>query len=104
MAINKEALTYLQELELNPDWTKIPDSDRRIIKLRELFYSDERKIKGVHQKGYGKKLKVIVGNTPILFESVAKCSIALGLSKYSIYSALKNGTKLKGMLFEEVGV
>lgn len=100
MTITKEALTYLHELELNPDWTKIPDSDSRIIKLRELFEGIDKGNKTRRSIGY--KVQANIKGVSVIFNNATECAVTLGFNRNKIYEAISTGYVYKGMTFEKV--
>lgn len=99
MAISKEALTYLQELETIENWTDIPNDDERIIKLRKLFQSkDEEQFK----RNYGYKVVASIHGVELQFNTVREAANSTGQLPTSIRNAISTGNKLKGMRFRKV--
>lgn len=107
MAITKEALTYLQELETLENWTDIPDDDKRIIKLRKLFaYDPEVEIlkngKPEPKNKYGKKIVATIHGIEITFNNTKDCAEAMGFNLNSLKSCIAKKVPHKGILFERV--
>lgn len=104
MAISTEAYEYLREIEMIPGWTRLPDNDERIMKLRLMFdvnvvdYLDEKPVRKPNKNYSVRKPKTgrFVGNPiratkdgkSIIFEDVTQCAEVLGLNKATIHSTL----------------
>lgn len=105
MAISAGAYEYLREIEMIPGWTKLPDYDERIMKLRLLFnvsvvdYLDEKPVRKPN-KNYsvrkpetgrfkGRPIRATKDGKSIIFEDVTQCAEVLGLNKSTIHSALR---------------
>lgn len=105
MAISVEAYEYLREIEMIPGWTRLPDNDERIMKLRILFdvnvveSLDEKPVRK-HNNYYsvrkqedgrfaGRPIRATKDGKSIIFEDVTQCAEILGLKKATIHSALR---------------
>lgn len=114
MAISAEAYEYLREIEMIPCWTRLPDNDERIMKLRLLFNVsvveslDEKPVRKhnnyysvrKHNNNYsvrkpetgrfkGRPIRATKDGKSIIFEDVTQCAEILGLKKATIHSALR---------------
>lgn len=78
MALSKELLEYIGELEKIDKWDKLPKTDPRIVKLQELSKQCEQ-----GKKKLGNHKKVVVmreGKFVQAYNSAAEAAEALGMS------------------------
>lgn len=101
MAITKEALTYLHELERIDNWTSIPNDDKRIVKLRKLFET-KQEMEERAKRNYGSKVKATIQGIEITFNSTRECAEALDFNLNSLRSSMTRNKPLNGILFERV--
>lgn len=102
MAISKEALTYLHELETLENWTSIPDDDKRIVKLRRLFENEPEVKKPIVKSKYRSKVKATIHGIEITFNNTRDCAEATGFNLNSLKSCIAKKVPHKGILFERV--
>lgn len=110
MAISAEAMEYLHELERTPNWTKIPNEDERILKLRALFNVDlsEERESYKRKKVFNRKgtsyfqVKAIVDGAETIYPSANKCAQALGIGVAYVHQRSRTGGSHKGMYFERI--
>lgn len=115
MAISQEAYAYLHELEQLEAWTKIPESDERIIKLRTLFkvtgyetlkqlVGNKERERNVRRRESRFQVKVTKGDETAIFDNARDCAHQLDLSISNIYESIRQGFYYKGMKFEKVEI
>lgn len=101
MAISKEALTYLHELEKLEKWTDIPNDDKRIVKLRKLFDADYEDKPRAKQRKIS-QIKVSIKGVELHFASTKECAEAFGFNVKSLRSNITKGLPYKGISFQIV--
>ena len=99
MAISKEAYKYLNEIEIIPNWTTIPDNDERIMKLRVLFDVELPTNKGGKR---AKKMTATKNGKTLEFDDVHHCAAFLGTKADRINNIISQGRKYRGYTFERV--
>lgn len=92
MTVNRvAAMKYLNEnLDVLDDYTKLPDDDSRIIKVRELFGVEED-FRGNNKPLY--MIKATRGNKFETYRSLNSCAKAFGVSDGSIRNLLDRNAK-----------
>ena len=99
MAISKEAYKYLNEIEIIPNWTMIPDNDKRIMKLRILFGVELPTNKGGKK---AKKMTATKNGKTLEFDDVHHCAAFLGTKADRINNIISQGRKYRGYTFKRV--
>ena len=90
MALSKELLEYMNELEKIDKWDKLPKTDPRIVKLQELSKKCEKKSRLPRN---GKRVVVSKeGRFDQAYNSAAEAAEELGMKPYAI-TAMARGSR-----------
>lgn len=101
----KAAMEYLNEnLDTLEDFTKLPDNDHRIIKVRELFQVDVKK-----ERSYKNSIMVEKQGVVEIYASAADFARFLGVVDTQVHSAFFRGIRIRGydikkIPFDEQGI